>query len=204
MERKIDASERMHVHLSHTIGLAQRVRGQHDRRTFHMGLRCEKRADTRGGLGRGFLREMTRRGGGCRKPFVRSPHRTPFFPAAASQPTGRHSREWRETCIGCWVNTAMNESARGWHSPQQRKPTTMSKHECISLPVSLVGAPGADDGARSATLTVNCPLTNERVLLQRCAFCGHSEGLTLDPLDGSLNLNCHAPVGPETPEPSGR
>lgn len=79
---------------------------------------------------------------------------------------------------------------------------TTSKHECISLPVILAGAPGADDGARAATLTVHCPLTNERVLLQRCAFCGHSEGFTLDPLDGSLNLSCHAPAEPESPEPS--
>lgn len=80
----------------------------------------------------------------------------------------------------------------------------MSKHECISLPVSLVVAPEADDGARAATLTVHCPRTHECVPLQRCAFCGHSEGLTLDPLDGSLNLSCHAPVESEPPEPSGR
>lgn len=78
----------------------------------------------------------------------------------------------------------------------------MSKHECISLPVRLAGAPGADDGVRAATLTVHCPRTDERVLLQRCAFCGHSEGLTLEPLDGSLNLLCHTPVEPEPPEPS--
>lgn len=78
----------------------------------------------------------------------------------------------------------------------------MSKHECITLPVSIAVAPRADDGQRTANLTVHCPRSDERVLLQRCAFCGHGEGVTLDPLDGSLQLRCHPPSESEPPEPS--
>ena len=75
----------------------------------------------------------------------------------------------------------------------------MSKHEFISLPVSISVAPAATDGLRAATLMVHCPRTDERVLLQRCSFCGHGDGVTLDPVDGSLNLRCHPPT--DAPEP---
>jgi len=79
----------------------------------------------------------------------------------------------------------------------------MSQHKCISLPVNLSPATQTAEGPLAATLTVHCPRTDESVLLQRCAFCGHSDGLTLDPIDGSLSLRCHGVAESKTPEPGG-
>lgn len=77
----------------------------------------------------------------------------------------------------------------------------MNPPDYVSLPVSISIEPAADDGPRAATLKVQCPRTDERVLLQRCSFCGHGDGLTLDPVDGSLSLRCHPTAGTETSEP---
>ena len=47
-------------------------------------------------------------------------------------------------------------------------------------------------GAANAAneLEVDCPMVKTRVLLQRCAFCEHGEGLLLDPSTNSLRLRC--------------
>ena len=67
------------------------------------------------------------------------------------------------------------------------------------LPVSLsstseAGALRNKDGLLAGTLTVHCPVTAEQVLLQRCAFCARSDGLFLDPSDGSLTQSCRLPA----------
>ena len=82
--------------------------------------------------------------------------------------------------------------------PQLRKSNAMNTPtdtSSVQLPVSLSGAKGSlltrsNNGLLAGTLTVPCPMTGARVLLQRCAFCARSEGLFLDPTDGSLNLRC--------------
>jgi hypothetical protein len=77
----------------------------------------------------------------------------------------------------------------------------MNKPDYVSLPVSVALKPRTDDGPRAATLTVQCPRTDEPVVLQRCAFCGRGDGLTLDPVDGSLSLRCHPTGASEASEP---
>jgi hypothetical protein len=69
----------------------------------------------------------------------------------------------------------------------------------MHLPVILSGAANSGatrsrDGLLEGTLTVACPVTGSLVLLQRCAFCAHSEGLFRDAIDGALTLRCRLPV----------
>lgn len=75
-----------------------------------------------------------------------------------------------------------------------------SKSEELSafnLPVSLSPESSSARAARAAELMVTCPLSGERVILQRCSFCSRSEGLLLDPGDDSLSLRCaHAGGNP--------
>jgi hypothetical protein len=73
------------------------------------------------------------------------------------------------------------------------------KNAALYLPVYLSGATDAprtrsSDGMLAGTLTVPCPVTGHRVLLQRCAFCARSDGLFLDPEHASLTLRCHLPA----------
>lgn len=78
----------------------------------------------------------------------------------------------------------------------------MNKREersSMHLPVTLSGAAGcpatrSSDGLLAGTLTVPCPVTGDQVLLQRCAFCARSDGLFLDPAEGSLTLRCRIPT----------
>jgi len=72
----------------------------------------------------------------------------------------------------------------------------------VNLPVSLCSPTGSEttrtsDGVLAGTLTVPCPMSGDQVLLQRCAFCARSEGLLLDPMDGSVSLRCRLPLGCE-------
>lgn len=60
----------------------------------------------------------------------------------------------------------------------------------FNLPVSLAPDSMSPRSARAAQLMVTCPLSGERVILQRCSFCSRSEGLLLDPSDDSLSLRC--------------
>jgi len=89
--------------------------------------------------------------------------------------------------------------------------TTMSNAEEVyetHLPVGLsrsaeLNARGTENEMVAARLTAPCPVVGEQVLLQRCAFCPRSEGLFLDPMDGSLNLRCRLPAESGPPDPAG-
>ena len=75
----------------------------------------------------------------------------------------------------------------------------LEERSSIHLPVTLSGAAGShptrsSNGLFAGTLTVPCPVTGDQVLLQRCAFCARSDGLFLDPADGSLTLRCRLPA----------
>lgn len=42
-------------------------------------------------------------------------------------------------------------------------------------------------------LVVECPMVKAEVLLQRCAFCEHGQGLLLDSSNDGLTLRCSFP-----------
>lgn len=52
----------------------------------------------------------------------------------------------------------------------------------------VVRRSGATDAANE--LEVDCPMVRTEVLLQRCAFCEHGQGLLLDPSTNGLTLRC--------------
>ena len=71
------------------------------------------------------------------------------------------------------------------------------------LPVGLtrstaLDARGSENELLAARLTVPCPGVGEQVLLQRCPFCPRSDGLFVDPMDGSLKLRCYLPAAIES------
>jgi len=64
----------------------------------------------------------------------------------------------------------------------------------LSVRLSVQAGAAALTSDHVATLTVTCPREQQEVSLLRCAFCEHSEGLTLNPPDDILRLRCRGPA----------
>lgn len=75
-------------------------------------------------------------------------------------------------------------------TPSKAETETMGSATTNLVPVErlAVHRSGATDAANE--LAVECPMVRTEVLLQRCAFCEHGQGLLLDPSTHSLALRC--------------
>lgn len=58
------------------------------------------------------------------------------------------------------------------------------------LPAERLTVRGSGATNAANELKVDCPMVKTEVLLQRCAFCEHGQGLLLDPSTNSLTLRC--------------